>query len=116
VIKLFGLIPKRPDLTDEPFHAHWANTHKELAPRIRALGQYVQSHRIPGAVPGLASSPYEGIAEVWLDDIATAVGLADDPDYTENARLDEPNFIDCRGDTALITGAAHGDDGGMLAG
>jgi hypothetical protein len=45
-------------------------------------------------VPGLPSAPYEGVAEVWLDDVATAMGLGEDPEYTENAKLDEPNFID----------------------
>jgi uncharacterized protein (TIGR02118 family) len=94
VIKLYGLIPKRTDISDEQFHAHWASTHKELALRIRALRQYVQSHRVRGEVASLPSSIYEGIAEVWLDDVGAAVGLAEDPDYTENAKLDEPNFID----------------------
>src|SRR3954447_25408975 len=94
MIKLFGLIAKRPDLTDEQFHAHWRTTHKEHALRIGALRGYVQSHRVRVAVPGVASAPYEGIAEVWLDDVAAALGLADDPDYTENAKLDEPNFSD----------------------
>jgi uncharacterized protein (TIGR02118 family) len=94
LIKLFGLIPKRTDIADEQFHAHWASTHRDLALRISALRRYVQSHRVPVAVPGLPSAPYEGVAEVWLDDVPTAMGLGEDPEYTENAKLDEPNFID----------------------
>jgi uncharacterized protein (TIGR02118 family) len=91
MIKLFGLIPKRTDITDERFHAHWASTHRDLALRISALRRYVQSHRVPVALPGLPSAPYEGIAEVWLDDVATALSLGEDLEYTENAKLDEPS-------------------------
>ena len=94
MIKLFGLIAKRSDISDEQFHAHWATTHKDLAVRITALRRYVQSHRIPAAVAGVASAPYEGIAEVWLDDADTALGLAENPEYTQHAALDEPNFSD----------------------
>jgi uncharacterized protein (TIGR02118 family) len=94
VIKLFGLIAKRSDISDEQFHTHWATTHRDLAVRITALRRYVQSHRIPASVAGVASAPYEGIAEVWLDDVDTALGLAENPEYTQHAALDEPNFSD----------------------
>jgi uncharacterized protein (TIGR02118 family) len=94
LIKLFGLIPRRVDISNEQFHAHWATTHRELALRIRALRRYVQSHRVAGEIPGLPSAIYEGVAEVWLEDVPTAVALAEDPDYTDHAKLDEPNFSD----------------------
>jgi hypothetical protein len=45
-------------------------------------------------VPGFAQSPYDGIAEVWWDDLATADLVVTDPDYVNNAQLDEPTFID----------------------
>jgi uncharacterized protein (TIGR02118 family) len=94
VIKLLACMAKRPDLTDAQFHAHWAGPHRELALRITTLRRYVQSHRVAGEVPGFSSAPFDGVAEVWLDDLATAAGVAEDPDYTEHAALDEPNFQD----------------------
>ena len=94
MIKGFALIPKRPDVSDEKFHTHWRTIHADLALRILALRRYVQSHRIPSQVPGFAASPYEGAAEIWFDDLATAQGLKDNPDYLEGAFKDEPNFID----------------------
>lgn len=93
MIKGFALIPKRPDISDEQFHTHWRTIHAELAFRISALRRYVQSHRLPHVIPGF-SSPYEGVAEIWFDDLATAQGLKDNPEYVDGAFRDEPNFID----------------------
>ena len=94
MIKVFALDPRRPDLTEEQFHAHWRGPHAELALRIRSQRRYVQNHRLPVKVPGLAPCIYDGMAEVWFDDFAAADGLLTDPDYTEYSFLDEPNFID----------------------
>jgi uncharacterized protein (TIGR02118 family) len=97
VVKIFAVDPKRPDITTEQFHAHWRGPHAELALRIKTQRRYVQNHRLPVEVPGLAPCPYEGIAEVWFDDLAAATSLLTDPDYTEYALLDEPNFVDMSG-------------------
>lgn len=94
MVKVFALIPRRPDVTDEFFHQHWAGPHAEVSKRITTLLRYVQSHRIGPDVAGLAAAPYEGIAEVWFTDFATAAGMGEDPNYVEGAHADEPNFID----------------------
>ena len=94
MVKVFALIPRRGDITEQHFHEHWAGPHAELALRITTLRRYVQSHRQPGVIEGLPESPYDGIAEVWFDDAATAAGMGEDPNYAEHAHLDEPNFID----------------------
>lgn len=94
MVKVFALDVKRPDLTVEQFHAHWRGTHAELALRITTQRRYVQSHRLPVEVAELAPCPYEGVAEIWFDDLAAFEALATDPSYTEYARKDEPNFLD----------------------
>jgi uncharacterized protein (TIGR02118 family) len=103
MIKGFALIPKRPDVSDEKFHTHWRTIHADLALRISALRRYVQSHRIPDAVPGFTVSPYEGAAEIWFENLAVAQSLQDNPDYVEGAFKDEPNFIDVPNLTFLST-------------
>ena len=94
MIKVFALIPSRADITKAFFHEHWEGPHGELAKRITTLRAYVQSHRIEPGVAGLPESICEGIAEVWFDDVATAAGMGEDPNYANYALLDEPNFID----------------------
>lgn len=97
MIKVYALLPKRPDITAERFHEHWSTIHREHALRIDRLRRYVQAHRIHEDLPGIATSPYEGVPEVWYDSRESALGQQDDPSYTEYAQRDEPNFVDMTG-------------------
>ncbi|CAB4895176.1 unannotated protein [freshwater metagenome] len=106
MIKVYALLPKRPDITAEAFHEHWATTHREHALRITRLRRYVQAHRLEQDVPGLRTAPYEGIPEVWYDSLESAVGQDDDPDYTEHAQKDEPSFVDMAGIAWVMTDEA----------
>ena len=93
MIKVFYLVSKRPDISDEQFHRHWREVHAPMALKIPALRRYVQSHRIKHAGFGL-SSPYDGVAEVWFDNLNTARQMRESREYIEGAFADEPNFID----------------------
>ena len=103
MVKVFALIPRRPDISDEQFHQHWSTTHADHAKRITTLQRYVQSHRIDPGVADLEDSIYEGIAEVWFVDLATAAGMGEDPNYVDYAQADEPNFIDLERLTFVMT-------------
>jgi uncharacterized protein (TIGR02118 family) len=97
VIKVYALLPKRPDITAERFHEHWSTIHREHALRIDRLRRYVQAHRIHEDLEGIATSPYEGVPEVWYESRESALGQQQDPNYTEYAQRDEPNFVDMTG-------------------
>ena len=103
MIKVYALIPKRPDITDEHFHAHWREPHGRLALNIKPMRRYTQAHRLPYAGLGYAPGPYEGIAEVWFDTLEIAQGLGQDPDYQRDLVPDEPKFIDMPNLRFLLT-------------
>ncbi len=94
MIKVFALIPRKDGVSIERFHTHWRDVHAPLARRIKTIRRYAQSHALRTSVDGLPASIYEGVAEVWFDDLETALGMAADPDYINGAGADEPNFID----------------------
>ena len=94
MIKVFALIPKLPQVTDEKFHAHWRVPHGELARRITSIRRYSQSHSVASAVGGFAPAPYLGLAEVYFDSLEIAAAMGNDPNYLDYACVDEPNFID----------------------
>jgi uncharacterized protein (TIGR02118 family) len=102
MIKLFFMMPKKPDISNEQFHRHWREIHAPLALRIEILRRYVQSHRLPQSIPGFSARPYEGVAEAWLDSLETATGFQANPDYLEAAK-DEANFIETSSLTFLLT-------------
>ena len=94
MIKVFGLLPVRPGLTVHAFHHHWSTVHREHALRIERIRRYVQAHRVRPGLPGLPEAEWEGVPEVWFDSLDSAMAQRTDPQYTEFARLDEPDFID----------------------
>ena len=94
MIKGFALIPQKAGITREKFHSHWFEIHAPLAQRITALRRYVQSHRLADPLPGFDAVPYEGIAEIWFDQLSDVTKLGENPEYVDFALADEPNFID----------------------
>ena len=94
MIKVLALIPQREDISREEFHSHWLSPHGELACGIDTLRGYVQCHRVRPDVSGIAAADYEGIAEVWFDDVEAAAAMGEHPVYVEHVHPDEPNFID----------------------
>ena len=103
MIKGFILLPKRADLSDEEFHRHWRDVHAPLSLRLTNLRRYVQSHLLSAAQSPYPSVPWNGIAEVWFDDLATALDFPNDPDYLEGLYKDEPNFMDRSGMAVVFT-------------
>lgn len=103
MIKVIVAIPKRADISDAQFHSHWREPHGRLALHIKPMRRYVQAHRIEGLQLGYDSGPYSGFAEVWLDDLPSALGLGQDPDYQKYLVPDEPNFCDVSGLKFLLT-------------
>ena len=93
MIKAFILLQRKDDITDAHFSEHWYEVHGPLALRLRTLRAYVQSHRIEQEIPEFASGVCSGIAEVWMDSLADAQGIPEDPDYIEGLYQDEPNFL-----------------------
>lgn len=116
MIKVFALIPSRTDIPLAEFHDHWRHPHAAYALRITTLLGYVQCHRVGGPGPGLADTPYEGIAEVWFEDLATAAGMGEDPNYSEYCGKDEPEFIDIDNLAFLMSESEVLVDGGPDAG
>jgi uncharacterized protein (TIGR02118 family) len=94
MIKFFGLIPRRPDISSHEFHDHYRHPHGTLGRQISTFRQYVQSHQVHTDRLGDGQEVFEAVAEVWFDTVPDAVGLADDPHYLEHVQPDESNFVD----------------------
>lgn len=115
MVKVVFCIHKRPDLDDETFRKYWFERHGSL---IRSLAdslnanKYVQSHTIHRDISkafneerGMSES-YDGIAEIWWDNIEVALEALGSPAGQEaNKRIieDEANFIDPSRCTLFIT-------------
>jgi uncharacterized protein (TIGR02118 family) len=71
MIKVLGLLTRKPELTHEQFVHHWLHIHGPLALAVPGIRRYVQSH-----ITGTRTRPdipetdvqVDGIAELWYDD------------------------------------------------
>lgn len=108
MIKLTFCLRRRPDLSVEEFHRYWRDEHGPLVKaRAEVLGmhKYQQVHTVDepelhAALQqrnGGAPPAFDGIAEVWVDDVETFRGGSGTPESKTAARElleDEANFID----------------------
>jgi len=73
LIKVIGLLTRKPELTHEQFVKHWFEIHGPLAHAVPGVRRYVQSHIIGTRTrPDIPETDVEidGIAELWYDDRA----------------------------------------------
>jgi hypothetical protein len=94
MIKFFGLIPRRPDISSEEFHDHYRHPHGTLGRRIPGFRGYVQAHQFTSPLLGDDQAIYEAVAEVWFDTVGDGVRLGEDKHYLEHLQPDEPLFVD----------------------
>ena len=93
MVKIFYLIPKRPDLSDEQFHRHWREVHAPLALRLPGLRRYVQCHVLPETYAG-STPTYDGVAELWWPDLASLEKAALSPEFRVEQLNDARQFVD----------------------
>jgi uncharacterized protein (TIGR02118 family) len=71
MIKVVGLLTRRPEITHEQFVEHWLEIHGPLARAGPGVRRYVQSHIVGTRTrPDIPETDVEvdGIAELWYDD------------------------------------------------
>ena len=92
MIKLVYCISKKSELSDEEFFRYWREVHGPLGVRIPGLRRLVQSRRL--IVRGdMRSFDYDGMAELWFDDITALLAARKTPEW-KAASDDEVQFID----------------------
>jgi uncharacterized protein (TIGR02118 family) len=110
MIKLVFCCRRQPEMTREAFQKRWLEVHGPLVRKLReqipSMRRYVQSHSLPDEVSEAVRGPrgaleaFDGITEVWFDDLESLGGGAAD-DGGEAARAaamrlleDEAEFLD----------------------
>jgi uncharacterized protein (TIGR02118 family) len=79
MIKVIGLLTRKPELTHEQFVKHWLDIHGPLAHAVPGVRRYVQSHIIGTRTrPDIPETDVDvdGIAELWYDDEAAMAHAA----------------------------------------
>jgi uncharacterized protein (TIGR02118 family) len=92
MIKLVYCIARRPGMSLEDFSRYWREIHGPIGRRIPGLRRLVQSHAVQ-ARPGMTAPDFDGMAELWFDDMAALDAAQRSPEWRAST-ADEVNFID----------------------
>ncbi len=92
MIKLVYCITRRRGMALEEFSRYWREVHGPIGRRIPGLRRLVQSYRVP-CPPDMASPEFDGMAELWFDDLAALEAARRSPEWQASS-ADEANFID----------------------
>ena len=107
MIKLTFCLKRLPHLTRSEFQTYWREVHAPLVQaqaEVLGIARYVQSHSLPenpafplAAVRGSAGMEFDGVAELWWQDMASFGAAGMTPVGRAAAQLlldDEARFID----------------------
>ena len=98
MIKFTILLVRKSSLTHAQFVEHHKTVHAGLFTSIgvvkETVRRYVQQHRLPVELPGMPPVKYDGITELWFDDVEALARCFSDPEYLTLIRPDEESFLD----------------------
>ncbi len=107
MIKCTILLRKKPEMTQEEFVRYHRETHAALfrsLPESREyVRRYVQQHPIEGGILGMPERVYDGITELWFDDVEALRKLFGSKSYMDAIRPDEENFLDLGGCSFMVS-------------
>ncbi|HUN99130.1 MAG TPA: EthD domain-containing protein [Bradyrhizobium sp.] len=108
MVKLAICVKRKAGMSAPDFHRYWREVHasvvKSVPEFMRHLRKYVQSHTVSEAVPGFPAEPsqYDGLAELWFDNLEDVGKAFREPRYMEIIRPDEGKFADLAGSTLFV--------------
>jgi uncharacterized protein (TIGR02118 family) len=98
MLKVDTLMRRRPDLTHDQFTAHWRDAHAQLfssQPVVKQyVRRYVQSRTIANPPRSFALADFDGIAQMWFDDMDGFHGVFSSQNYRDVIRVDLQKFTD----------------------
>lgn len=98
MIKFTILLRRKPSMTHDEFVAYHNERHGPLFCALPAVQEhvrrYVQCHTVPASIPGLPPVTFDGITELWFDDVAALEAVFTSESYLETIRPDEAQFLD----------------------
>jgi uncharacterized protein (TIGR02118 family) len=106
MVKLSFFLTRRPGITHQEFISYWSNEHARLLCSLKeftsVVRRYTQLQPVE-ALEGLPTAPYDGIAELWLDD-PNSLGQASWQKVYETVVVpDEEKFLDRAKTLMLLT-------------
>ncbi|MEE9202237.1 MAG: EthD domain-containing protein [Dehalococcoidia bacterium] len=95
MVKLIGLLKRKPGMTMEEFSRYWEEEHGPLVAKVfPGVTRYIQNH--PAKLSGGGEPQVDGVVELWFGDLESFRAASDfyRGDKGKVIRDDEEKFID----------------------
>ncbi|KAL2214601.1 hypothetical protein CC79DRAFT_1363364 [Sarocladium strictum] len=96
-VKVSLFLRKRADLSDDYFHAYWANNHVKPAfesPIFMEKHHVTPKERAIAKEFGAPVLEYDGVAELWLDSFEDWKEVCMTTSFVDKVASDEANFLE----------------------
>jgi uncharacterized protein (TIGR02118 family) len=101
MVKSVVFFKRKPGMGVPEFQEYWRTRHPEVVLRLPGVRRYVQSHTLP-SIYRKREPVYDGIAEIWSDNLDALRAMVRDPQY-QAVKADEERFIDGASMGGLVT-------------
>lgn len=93
MIHKYIFVHAKPGMSEHEFFTYWKDVHAvKYGKKIPQVRGYVINTHVPfGDEP--ADRPFQGVAEVWIENGEDELAFAQSKEYLQGSRLDEPNFL-----------------------
>lgn len=109
MIKVITVLRRKPGMNLAAFAEYWRTTHAAAVKRVPEIRRYVQSQTIASGYR-TREPVYDGIAEIWYEDVAAMRRAAATPEAAA-ALKDDDNFIDMKSFASIVTDEVVQRDG-----
>ena len=102
MVKLVYCFARAPHLSHHEFSEYWEKMHGPIGAQIPGLRKLVQSLALPGTDSDLPTPAFDGMAELWFDDLEALRIARESPEW-QASTADEGNFIDLNRTAVFVT-------------
>ncbi len=110
MVKFTILLRRHPSMSQDAFVEYHRHDHARLFCALPAVREHVrrtvQSHALPLPMPGLPDAGFDGITEIWTDDVAGLDAVFSSDEYRATIRPDEARFLDLHACAFLLSSEA----------
>lgn len=86
-------LKRKPGMSLAEARKYWIDVHGPIVCKLPGLRRYVQSHLLDAAY-AYAEPKWDGVAQLWVDDVAAMQRLFDSREFKEEAWPDGEKFLD----------------------
>jgi uncharacterized protein (TIGR02118 family) len=86
-------LKRKPGMSLADFRQYWIEVHGPIVCELPGLQRYVQCHTIDAAY-SYAEPKWDGVAQLWVEDLAAWDRLVNSQEFTEGSWPDGAKFLD----------------------